>query len=96
EVNTLRGIHAVNVFLPLLCNSTSKKIVFMGGDAIEHNFIVKTQLTEMACLSITKFMQGMAALKYAVQLKDEGFIVITISPGWVNTTMTTASAGAHE
>ncbi|KZT65898.1 NAD(P)-binding protein [Daedalea quercina L-15889] len=96
EVNTLGGIHAVNAFLPLLRSGTNKKIIFMGGDAIRHDFIFKTQFTEMSCLSITKFGQKMTALKYAVQLKDEGFTVVTVSPGWVDTSATNVSAGARE
>ena len=45
----------------------------------------------MAAYGMTKAAAVMAATKFAIMLKDEGFVVVTLAPGMVNTS---ATAGA--
>ncbi|KAH9925489.1 NAD-P-binding protein [Fomitopsis serialis] len=94
EVNVLGAIHAVNAFLPLLRKGTTKKIILVGGGASTREFVLKAQVATMAALSITKAALTMVVLKYAVGLKDEGFTVVSVNPGWVDTSATAETSAA--
>ncbi|KAI0723712.1 hypothetical protein C8Q72DRAFT_787192, partial [Fomitopsis betulina] len=83
EVNILGAIHAVNTFLPLLRKGIAKKIILVSGSSSQHEFVQKAQMTAMAMLLITK-----CALGYSVELKEEGFTIVAVNPGWVNTAAT--------
>ena len=47
----------------------------------------------MAAYGMTKAAGLIATTKFAAQLKDEGFVVVTLSPGLVDVTGTVNSAG---
>ena len=47
----------------------------------------------MAAYGMTKAAGLIAATKFAAQLKDEGFVVVTLSPGLVDVSSTLSDAG---
>ena len=47
----------------------------------------------MAAYGMTKAAAVMAATKFAIMLKDEGFVVVTLSPGLVDVSSTLSDAG---
>ena len=96
EVNVLGAIHAVNAFLPLLRGGSAKKIILVSGGSGQPEFVQKVQMGAMATLSITKCALGMVGVKYSVELKDEGFTVVAVNPGWVDTSATAGNQGACE
>lgn len=96
EVNVLGAIHAVNTFLPLLRKGVAKKIILVSGSSSQHEFVQAAQMTAMAALSITKCALGMVGVKYSVELKEEGFTVVAVNPGWVDTAATAGDQRAGE
>ncbi|KAI0742529.1 NAD-P-binding protein [Daedaleopsis nitida] len=90
KVNTLGVIHSITAFLPLLRASTAplKKIVVVGSPAGEHRNVRKwgglALGTGMAAYGVTKGGVLIVATKYAMQLRHEGFVVVTLSPGFVD------------
>ena len=73
-----------------------KKVILVSGDSSQPEFVQKAQMSAMATLSITKCALGMVGVKYSVELKDEGFIVVAVNPGWVNTSATAGDRSASE
>ncbi|KAI0742527.1 NAD-P-binding protein [Daedaleopsis nitida] len=90
KVNTLGVIHSITAFLPLLRASTAplKKIVVVGSPAGDYRNVRKWGDsfvgTGMAAYGVTKGGALIAATKYAMQLQHEGFVVVTLSPGFVD------------
>ncbi|TFY61330.1 hypothetical protein EVJ58_g4580 [Rhodofomes roseus] len=84
KVNVLGSIHTVNAFLPLLRRGTAKKIIIVGTEGGERDFVRRARLFDMAAYGITKAAEHMVATKYAVALETEGFTVVSVSPGFVD------------
>ncbi|KAH9837556.1 uncharacterized protein C8Q71DRAFT_906570 [Rhodofomes roseus] len=88
RVNVLGPIHTINAFLPLLRKGTMKKIIIIGSEVGERDFVRRVHLSEIAAYGITKAAEHMVATKYAVALENEGFTVVSMSPGFVDTSGT--------
>ncbi len=54
----------------------------LGGDL---EFVRRTDNAYLGSYGVTKAGAHMVATKYAVTLKDEGFVVVSLSPGAVDT-----------
>ncbi|KZT71363.1 NAD(P)-binding protein [Daedalea quercina L-15889] len=79
---------AMNAFLPLLRRGSAKKIVIIGGEGGTSEFVWKMRVSGMAAFGTTKAAEHLVALKYAVLLEPEGFTVVGICPGFVDTSST--------
>ncbi|PCH37030.1 NAD(P)-binding protein [Wolfiporia cocos MD-104 SS10] len=90
KVNVLGAVHAINSFLPLLRQGATKKIVVMSMGGAERDVVWRTRLAGMCAYGVSKAGTNMVATKYSVQLEREGFTVVTVSPGMVDTSATTA------
>ncbi|KZT71094.1 NAD(P)-binding protein [Daedalea quercina L-15889] len=88
KVNVLGAIHAVNAFLPLLRKGTTKKIAVIGTEGGTSEFVWKMRLSGLAAYGTTKAAEHLVVLKYAALLEPEGFTVMTICPGFVDTSGT--------
>ncbi|KAI0349485.1 NAD-P-binding protein [Trametes cingulata] len=88
KVNTLGIIHSVSAFLPLLKRGATKKIVVIGTAGASVKLALVAGSADVAAYSVTKLAGLMVATKYAVGLKSEGFTVVTIHPGVVDTSKT--------
>ncbi|RPD72780.1 NAD(P)-binding protein [Lentinus tigrinus ALCF2SS1-7] len=95
KINALGVIHSIAAFLPLLRASTAptKKVVVISTPGADLNFIRAAGVGDMAAYGITKAAGLMAATKYAVKLKDEGFVVVSLAPGVVDTGETMGESG---
>ncbi|KAI0702669.1 NAD-P-binding protein [Earliella scabrosa] len=95
KVNTLGVIHGIAAFLPLLRASKApvKKVAVIGSPAGDPKFVRAVGAAGMAAYGITKAAALVATTKYALTLKDEGFAVISLSPGVVDVLET---AGVEE
>ncbi|KAI0646061.1 NAD-P-binding protein [Trametes meyenii] len=93
RVNTIGTIHAINAFLPLLRAGTTKKIVVIGSGAGDPQFTLASGMADVAAYGVTKAAQVLATTKWALKLKDEGFVVVTMSPGLVDTSDTVGETG---
>lgn len=85
ETNVV-GVHNVSsAFLPLLRLGKAKKLVnitsTMGSISLK-DFMVHAPT---ASYKISKAALNMMTAQYSLDLKDEGFIVAGISPGWLKT-----------
>ena len=92
-INSLGPIHSIKAFLPLLRASTTKKIIVIGSGAGDVKYNRDVGIANMAAYGMTKAAGLIATTKFAAQLKDEGFVVVTLSPGLVDVTGTVDSAG---
>ncbi|KAI0372392.1 NAD-P-binding protein [Pilatotrama ljubarskyi] len=88
KANTLGIVHSVSVFLPLLRRGTAKKIVIIGTAGASPKFTVFAGVPDVVAYNVTKAAGLMVAAKYAVSLKREGFTVVSIHPGVVDTSAT--------
>ncbi|KAL6302030.1 hypothetical protein BKA93DRAFT_737644 [Sparassis latifolia] len=88
KVNVLGVVHTVNAFLPLLRKGTAKKIIILGSAGADPKWVWKVRLESMAAYGTTKAGTHMVVTKYAALLENEGFTVVALSPGLVDTSAT--------
>ncbi|KAH9916612.1 NAD-P-binding protein [Epithele typhae] len=84
KVNALGPIHAIQAFLPLLRASTTKKIVVISTAAVDPKFVRAIRSDRLVAYGMTKSAALIATTKWAVKLADEGFSVVSLSPGVVD------------
>ncbi|RPD53657.1 NAD-P-binding protein [Lentinus tigrinus ALCF2SS1-7] len=99
KTNALGMIHTVAAFLPLLQAGSAKKIVILEPANADPKTVRAYGLAGMAAHHITKASSLMAMTKWAVKLQDEGFVVVALNPGVVDTTGTIGEHGdpaAHD
>ncbi|KAJ7776867.1 hypothetical protein DFH07DRAFT_979049 [Mycena maculata] len=85
RVNTLGTAYCTNAFLPLLQKGSVKKVITIssaGGDA---DITVKTSWVGLPGYAIYKAAVNMLVAKYAARFKEEGFVFLALTPGFVNT-----------
>lgn len=94
-VNVLGVIHSVSAFLPLLraSSATLKKVIVLGSRGGDPSSVRTFSIANMAAYGITKAAVITATAKWAVKLKDEGFAVVTVCPGTVDTSQTFDRSG---
>ncbi|KAI0794314.1 hypothetical protein C8Q74DRAFT_569107 [Fomes fomentarius] len=91
KFNTHRVIHSISAFLPLLpvraSTANLKKIV-----VIECRPQGRTAwgLADAAAYGVTRATGIVMTIKWTLKLKDEGFVVVSLSPGVVDTSVTKA------
>ncbi|KAI0674057.1 NAD-P-binding protein [Trametes maxima] len=90
NVNVLGVIHSICAFLPLLRAGSSKGIIVIGSDAGKTDLARAMGYANMTAYCITKAATEMATTKWALTLKDEGFVVVTMHPGAVDVSETSS------
>ncbi|RPD72782.1 NAD-P-binding protein [Lentinus tigrinus ALCF2SS1-7] len=99
KTNTLGVIHGISAFLPLLRRGTDKKIVVISTGGADVRNIHRQGAAGIAAYQITKCAALMATTKWASKLQGEGFVVVSLAPGLVDTTGTIGEHGdsaAHD
>ncbi|KAI0742405.1 NAD-P-binding protein [Daedaleopsis nitida] len=98
QVNALGVIHSITAFLPLLRASTAspKKIVVISTGGADYERVFRTKNADMVGYCATKAAGLMVTTKWALKLKDEGFVVTSLNPGMVDTTGTYGESGDPE
>ncbi|KAM0785994.1 hypothetical protein ACM66B_006812 [Microbotryomycetes sp. NB124-2] len=89
EVNVYGVVHVTAAFLPLLRQNRNgkKTVVNISTTGASFGFgLGKTNIT--STYAISKAAQNMLTLKQSAELADEGFTVVALSPGVVETDMT--------
>ncbi|PIL26448.1 hypothetical protein GSI_12206 [Ganoderma sinense ZZ0214-1] len=92
KVNSLGPVHSITAFLPLLRASDTRKIVVIGTGAGDLKSVQGLNMVNFAAYGMTKAAAVIATTKFAIKLKDEGFVVVSLTPGVVDTS---ATAGAY-
>ncbi|KAI0373559.1 NAD-P-binding protein [Pilatotrama ljubarskyi] len=96
KVNTLGVIHSIAAFLPLLRAGQAKKIIVISTGGADPGSITNFGIAGMVAYGTTKAAAVMASTKWAVQFKNEGFVVVSLTPGLVDTTGTIGDSGDPE
>ncbi|KAI1795287.1 NAD(P)-binding protein [Ganoderma leucocontextum] len=91
KVNSLGPIHTITAFLPLLRASNTRKIIVIGSGAGDPKAVQALGIANMSAYGMTKAAALIATTKFAIKFKDEGFVVVTLSPGTVDTSATAGS-----
>jgi len=85
KVNVVGVIHTINIFLPLLKNGKTKKVITLSTGLADLDTTIDSEFVASAPYSISKAAVNMVNVKYAAQYKSEGFVFLAISPGLVDT-----------
>ena len=88
---TMHSHEYLSPFEPI--DMRGKKIVVVGTAGADPTFVYGTQIANMSSYGMTKAAALIATVKWAIKLKDEGFAVINLSPGLVDTTGTIGENG---
>ncbi|GIX94671.1 uncharacterized protein CDAR_62031 [Caerostris darwini] len=105
STNTIGPVMVLKEMLPLLQKSAARKTSGMKvsraavlnvsatlGSMGARNDLVQAKLMETMGYSISKAALNMAMRVIACTVKDQGILVVNISPGWVKTDMGTSQA----
>ncbi|KAI0742370.1 NAD-P-binding protein [Daedaleopsis nitida] len=95
KINALGVVHGISAFLPLLRASTAslKKIVVISTPTADYQTVLMAGKADMVAYSMTKSAGLMATTKWALKLKAERFVVVSLNPGMVDTTGTRGESG---
>lgn len=74
----------MNSLLPLIRKGKQKKALFISSAMGDADFSVQADIYEQGSYSISKAALNMAVAKYHAKHKDEGILVMAISPGVVD------------
>jgi NAD(P)-dependent dehydrogenase (short-subunit alcohol dehydrogenase family) len=85
DINFFSAAFTTNAFLPLIRNGDVKKIVAISSGLADEHVILTTELPFAIGYAASKAALNVTMAKYAMQLKGEGIICLTVSPGWVKT-----------
>ncbi|KAH8807504.1 hypothetical protein F5884DRAFT_342608 [Xylogone sp. PMI_703] len=85
KVNVLGVIFSINSFLPLIRKSNIKKIVVISSVLSDLDLTLKSQIQYFVTYSSMKAALNMVVARYAAELRPEGIIVFSLSPGVVDT-----------
>ncbi|KAH9846549.1 NAD-P-binding protein [Lenzites betulinus] len=96
KINTLGVIHSISAFLPLLRAGSAKKIVVISTGGAVPQLVLQAGIANMCAYGATKAAAALATTKWALQLKGEGFVVVSLTPGLVDTTDTFGESGDPE
>ncbi|KAI9289830.1 putative short-chain dehydrogenases/reductase [Umbelopsis sp. AD052] len=88
ELNAVSGVITTNAFLPLLRKGKAKKIIFISSAIGDIQFTRVTGFAGTAAYGVGKAALNFIAQKYASELAAENFVVLALSPGFVDTSST--------
>ena len=85
RTNVIGVTNATNIFLPLLRAGTTRKIVAISSPAGDLEFVRGVGMSQNIQYSVSKAALNMIVAQFALALKPEGFTIIALCPGAVNT-----------
>ncbi|KAI0776589.1 hypothetical protein BD413DRAFT_610210 [Trametes elegans] len=71
KVNALGVVHSISAFLPLLRAAPTKRIIVIGSGGGDPKFVYDAEIATMGAAIVL-------TTKWAVKLKDEGFVVVCL------------------
>ena len=93
SADVLGVAHSTNAFLPLLRKGAAKKIITLSSGLAEVDFNLTAGVTSHPAYAIAKTALNMLVARYANELRPDGFVVLAISPGLVDTSGTREEKG---
>ncbi|EHK96047.1 putative Uncharacterized oxidoreductase C24B10.20 [Glarea lozoyensis 74030] len=85
DVNVLGVVYSINAFIPLVRQGTAKKITVISTGMADTEAVLRADINGALVYSSMKAATNMIVAKYAVELRDEGIVVLALSPGVINT-----------
>ncbi|KAI9031545.1 NAD(P)-binding protein [Phycomyces nitens] len=84
ETNVIGTSNVIQAFLPLLRKANTRHIINISSDVgsielVEHTLYPAYRVSKTGLNMLTKL--------FSLQLKDEGFVILAVHPGWVKTDM---------
>jgi NAD(P)-dependent dehydrogenase (short-subunit alcohol dehydrogenase family) len=92
-VNVLGVIHSTHSFLPLLRKGATRKVATISSVGGDCDFVLETGLAQAPAYGASKAAVNMVIAKYAAKLQNEGFTMVALSPGMVDTSATAGGKG---
>ncbi len=86
--NVLGPMYAINAFLPLIRKGETKKIFVISTGMADPKFAELAGVPTAVPYTSSKAAVNMVVVKYAIELKQEGIMIVALSPGLVNTAET--------
>ena len=78
-------MHTINTFLPLLRAGQAKKVITISSGAPDIDITLATDFDHNVAYCASKAALNIAIAKYAVRFQRDGFLFLSISPGFVYT-----------
>eukprot|EP00658_Telonema_sp_P-2_P070193 TRINITY_DN59783_c0_g1_i1.p1 TRINITY_DN59783_c0_g1~~TRINITY_DN59783_c0_g1_i1.p1 ORF type:complete len:277 (+),score=60.40 TRINITY_DN59783_c0_g1_i1:3-833(+) len=96
STNVLGTIAVTNGMLAMLRNGSLKKVINLSSQlaSIEHCFGIQGRFGGVCSYRISRAASNMAMRTFAGELREEGFVFVSMSPGHVDTDM--GSAGGRK
>ena len=85
DVNVIGVMFAINAFLLLIRKSSIKKITVLSTGMADFDLVANAGISFTVAYGAIKAALNMVVLKYSIELKSEGIILLLLSPGVVNT-----------
>lgn len=95
RVNVLGLVFFTIALIPLLRNSTEKRIINVASMLGDLRYTDENPTLHFSSYSATKAAVTMANAKFHMEFKSEGFIFLALNPGWVNTELAGEGTGAY-
>ncbi|KAK0759463.1 hypothetical protein N5P37_007651 [Trichoderma harzianum] len=87
NVNVASTHRVTAAFIPLLQKGKQKKIAMVSSSAGSISWANRYSFSPAYAYKITKAAMNMMAVQYAIEYEKYGFTFLTLSPGWLKTTM---------
>jgi NAD(P)-dependent dehydrogenase (short-subunit alcohol dehydrogenase family) len=85
KINVVGQIHLFNFFLPLILKGTAKKVIALTSGFADDSLTVTYDLEVAGPYSISKAALNTTIAKYSAELRKDGVLFLSISPGFVET-----------
>jgi NAD(P)-dependent dehydrogenase (short-subunit alcohol dehydrogenase family) len=83
--NVIGNIHLFNLTIPLVLRGEAKKVIAISSGMADVDLAAKFDLYDGSLYSISKAALNMAVAKFSAQYAKEGVLIMTVSPGMVDT-----------
>ena len=87
NVNVLGVARLTNAALPLMRKSEVRRIFVISSITGTPGFYIEGNMAIASAYGPTKSATTTLTVHYAIALKEEGFTVVPVHPGWVRTEM---------
>ncbi|KIA75777.1 short-chain dehydrogenase [Aspergillus ustus] len=85
HTNVISNIHLLNLFIPLILTSSTKKILVLSTGSADLETIRSHDLDVAPAYTISKAAMNFAVAKFSAQYREQGLLVMSVCPGVVQT-----------
>ncbi|KAI1748626.1 hypothetical protein F4782DRAFT_542673 [Xylaria castorea] len=85
EANVLANIHLYNLFMPLILQGTTKKVVAISSGIADIDWINDYGIPALSLNAMSKAALNVVTAKFNAQYKKDGVLFLSVCPGFVDT-----------